>query len=146
MIFIEPEKCCYCYTCALACSFFNEGEFSPAMARIKVLESKKGHGIPLLCLQCPSHPCVEACPTGALRMEDGVVKVDEEACVGCGSCEQACPIGAIWVLEGKAVKCELCSANPPCVKYCPTGAIEITDLVEKVEESLRLIKALRRTP
>jgi len=140
---VDPKKCCYCYTCALACSFFNTGEFSPAKARVKILESKKGHGIPLLCLQCSAHPCVNACPTRALGLEEGVIKVNEEICVGCGSCEQACPIGAVWLQEGKAVKCELCSLDPPCVKYCPTEAIEITDSLEKVEESIRSIMALR---
>ena len=145
MLSVDPKKCCYCYTCVLACSFFNVGEFSPARAKIRVLESKEGHGIPLLCLQCPTHPCVDVCPTGALRLEDGVVKIEEEICVGCGNCQQACPIGAIWIFEEKAVKCELCSLNPPCVRYCPTGAIEMTNSLEKVEESMRLIKALRRT-
>ncbi|HIE23381.1 MAG TPA: 4Fe-4S dicluster domain-containing protein [Candidatus Korarchaeota archaeon] len=145
MLLVDPKRCCYCYECVLACSFFNEGIFSPAMARIKVLESKEGYGIPLICLQCSAHPCVDVCPTEALRLEGGIVKVKEEICIGCGTCEKACPIGAIWVFNGKAIKCELCSPNPPCAKYCPTGAIKTTDSPEKVEESIRFIMTLRRT-
>ena len=29
-------------------------------------------------------------------------KVNEEKCVGCGSCESACPVAAIIVEDGKA--------------------------------------------
>ncbi|HQL49289.1 MAG TPA: RnfABCDGE type electron transport complex subunit B, partial [Holophaga sp.] len=35
--------------------------------------------------------CVRACPFDALHMVDGVARVDEEACTGCGKCVKACP-------------------------------------------------------
>jgi len=51
--------------------------------------------------------------------------VDEDKCTGCGICEQACPFGAIKIVEKIAIigdECTLCGA---CVQVCNTGAISI---------------------
>ncbi|MCI5191109.1 MAG: hypothetical protein D3905_15250, partial [Candidatus Electrothrix sp. AS4_5] len=37
--------------------------------------------------------CIYICPTGAADTEDG--KIDEEKCIGCGRCVDACVIGAL---------------------------------------------------
>ncbi len=39
--------------------------------------------------------CLEVCPAGALRSEDGMIQVQPELCHGCGTCVMACPTGAI---------------------------------------------------
>lgn len=39
--------------------------------------------------------CVEACPTGAIRVMDGVAHIDPALCRGCEVCRTACPTGAI---------------------------------------------------
>ena len=44
--------------------------------------------------------CVEACPTGALRLADGAWSLDAGACVFCGACARACPRGAIRLGTG----------------------------------------------
>ena len=51
---------------------------------------------PKSCLHCEDAPCVTVCPTGASykRVEDGIVLVDEDICIGCGLCAWACPYGA----------------------------------------------------
>ena len=124
-------------SCALACSFENTGSFNPAKARIKVFESRKGYGVPVLCVQCGK--CVEACPSNAIRLND-TVTIDLELCVGCGSCVEACPIKAVWLLNGKAVKCSVCSENPPCVKYCPRNALTLKEL--SLEEASKVLSVL----
>lgn len=52
--------------------------------------------------------------------------VDKETCTGCEACVDACPTGAIEMQDGKAVvnedECTDCGA---CVDECPTGAIEL---------------------
>lgn len=41
-----------------------------------------------LCINCGA--CVPGCPAGALRMEDGLVRFDPTACVGCDCCIHTC--------------------------------------------------------
>jgi len=48
--------------------------------------------------------CVEACPAGAVALVDGRARVDEEKCTGCRACVDACPEGAIQpVIQGELV-------------------------------------------
>jgi len=42
--------------------------------------------------------CVEACPNGALAIVDGKSRVDERACILCGYCSPVCPEFAIRVI------------------------------------------------
>ena len=39
--------------------------------------------------------CVDACPRGALSVQDGLVRLNREACDCCGLCETACWYGAL---------------------------------------------------
>ena len=39
--------------------------------------------------------CERACPVGAVAVENGVAVVNADACIDCGACEGACPTGAI---------------------------------------------------
>jgi heterodisulfide reductase subunit A len=45
--------------------------------------------------------CEEVCPFGALSRDAGVMTVNEVICKGCGSCRSACPSGAIFVMHFK---------------------------------------------
>jgi ferredoxin len=39
--------------------------------------------------------CVEACPAGAIALVNGLAHLDQTVCADCGSCASACPQGAI---------------------------------------------------
>jgi NAD-dependent dihydropyrimidine dehydrogenase PreA subunit len=39
--------------------------------------------------------CVDACPTGAISLEQQVARVDGERCTDCGACLETCQYGAI---------------------------------------------------
>ena len=87
------------------------------------------------CVQCPQPRCVEVCPKEARirRESDGIVFIREEACVGCGACQKACPHHLIWVdpRKRKSVKCDQCKdrldagLDTACVTVCPTGALKL---------------------
>ena len=54
-----------------------------------------------------------------------IINIDEEKCVGCGMCAEACHEGAIEMVNGKAklVKENFCDGFGDCLPACPTGAI-----------------------
>lgn len=56
------------------------------------------------------------------------LKLDPEACVGCGACETVCPHGVIAVTEKKAavVDRDGCIECGACATNCPTNAIQVT--------------------
>lgn len=43
--------------------------------------------------------CVESCPTGAIRLNNGITILDQAACTQCQACVDACPVGAITAVE-----------------------------------------------
>ncbi len=38
--------------------------------------------------------CADACPVGAITEGDGKYVIDADACLDCGSCAETCPVGA----------------------------------------------------
>ena len=63
------------------------------------------------CQGCLEHPCIEVCPKDAIHMEQGRSVIDEEKCIRCGKCLDACPYNAIVKQER------------PCAKACGMHAI-----------------------
>ncbi len=95
--------------------------------RIKI-EELDNISFAVSCRHCKSPICLKSCISGAISMEDGVIKIDKEKCVGCFTCVLVCPYGAVMPSEqGAMQKCELCVMNsngtPACVEGCPNKAI-----------------------
>lgn len=54
-----------------------------------------------------------------------IIKIDENACNGCGICADACHEGAIGIIDGKAklLREDYCDGLGDCLPACPMGAI-----------------------
>jgi ferredoxin len=53
------------------------------------------------------------------------VKIDQDACTGCGACAEICPADAITVDDVAKVDSELCTECGACVEECPVEAITL---------------------
>lgn len=87
------------------------------------------------CSHCTEAACIEVCPVEPKAMTRhplfGTVYVDQERCIGCGACQEACPFQVPHVDEelSKSRKCTGCYDRvendllPACATTCPTKAI-----------------------
>ncbi len=54
------------------------------------------------------------------------ILIDQEQCNGCGSCLDACNVGAIDLVDRKAeVDQSLCTSCGNCIEVCPMQAIQL---------------------
>ncbi|ABB14181.1 molybdopterin oxidoreductase, iron-sulfur binding subunit [Carboxydothermus hydrogenoformans Z-2901] len=97
---IDLQKCIGCDTCTVACKA--ENRTPPGISYNVVIEEEKGifpnvtkiH-IPRPCMQCDRPACVQVCPVKATyKMENGIVAIDYDRCIGCRYCVVSCPYGA----------------------------------------------------
>ena len=108
------------------------------------------------CMHCTEASCEQVCPTGAIsHQEGGMVIIDQEWCIGCGYCVQACPYHVPHKDEalGTARKCVLCTApglnrldeglEPACVTTCPPKALEFGDRSQLLNVGRSRIQALK---
>ena len=175
---IQVNKCIGCGKCAEACKVENDVPREPFYYRTWVeryiidsnlkatVDSPDGgmrsfpspgeerdilrsFFVPKLCNQCDNPPCVQVCPVGAtFKTEDGVILVDNDYCVGCRYCIQACPYGARYFHPETrtADKCTFCYHRitkgllPACVEVCPTQARVFGELRARTSPLRRMMR------
>jgi len=139
---IDLDRCVRCDDCVRACASTHGG--NPRFLR---------HGsiadhwmVANACMHCADPVCMIGCPTGAIHrsIEGGMVIINDDTCIGCGTCAASCPYDNIRLVEirnnagdlvqdaethlpiQKATKCDLCVGNiggPACVRACPHDAL-----------------------
>ncbi len=180
---IDLDTCVGCHACVISCKEWNTSAYGAPLSdqdpygaepsgaflnRIHTFEivpeggeiiGQEGEArvvhFPKSCLHCEDAPCVTVCPTGASykRVEDGIVLVDEDKCIGCGLCAWACAYGAreVDIAAGVMKKCTLCVDRiynerleeidrvPSCVRTCPAGARHFGDLGDPTSDVSLLV-------
>ena len=164
VIIVSIEKCVGCHSCELACALAHTeaGELIKAIqngekpgTRIAI-EVHGNKPVPLHCHHCEVATCMMVCPSGAIHRKAvrEPVLVNQDKCIGCHMCVQACPFGMMMInASGKGVlKCDLCinrleeGMDPACVVACPTKAvIFIEDSAVSKEKREHIAKCLVQT-
>ena len=72
-----------------------------------------------------------------------IIKIDEDKCIGCGLCADACHEGAIGMVDGKAklLREDYCDGLGDCLPACPTGAITFEEREAPAYDEAAVLKA-----
>ncbi len=183
---VDLRRCVGCRTCTISCKSEFNVPLGRWRAVIKTVDwgtypDNRRAFVPRLCNHCAGEaekgepPCVEKCPensrgermkmgnvryrTGATyKRPDGMILVDNQYCIGCYKCIDACPYGVRYIDPAVKLKrddkendfgvgkCSFCDhrvengIEPSCVQACPHGARSFGDMNDPNSNVSKLIK------
>ncbi len=147
-LMVNTDDCVGCNACEVACKQEHNLPVGPRWIRVYSDSPREIEGklqlryIVTHCMHCSCPPCKDVCPVETItKREDGIVLINEELCIGCKDCIEACPLGVMQFDEEKEVaqKCDLCvdrldrGSPPACVAVCPSHCIYFGDTKEITE-------------
>lgn len=104
---IDLQKCAGCGCCTVGCKAENNTRnrangqsynWSDLLNKTEGTFPNVRHTtMPVLCNHCTEAPCVAECPVtpkAMFKAEDGTTLHNQERCIGCRSCQMACPYSA----------------------------------------------------
>ncbi|RCX32165.1 4Fe-4S dicluster domain-containing protein [Thioalbus denitrificans] len=168
---IDLNTCVGCNACMAACAMENQTPVWKDRWRTYVHDKEIGTAeevhrrfFPRLCNHCDNPPCLTVCPTGATyQLDNGIVLVDDELCMGCRACAMACPYDARYEVTFADIergrdfygslererpsmdKCTFCAhrveqgLEPACVQTCVGSARMFGDLHDPEDPVARLV-------
>ncbi|HIB30202.1 MAG TPA: 4Fe-4S dicluster domain-containing protein [Candidatus Marinimicrobia bacterium] len=160
---IDNRLCIGCHACTVACKSEHDIPIGVNRTHVKYIEKGEFPNNTRefsvhRCNHCADAPCVEICPTTALYTRvDGIVDFDNDRCIGCKSCMQACPYDALYIDPdtNTAAKCNYCAHRldggyePACVIVCPVEAIisgDLDDTHSKIAQLVATEETMTRKP
>lgn len=62
-------------------------------------------------------------------MKRNIIEINEDKCIGCGLCVNACHQGALQLVDGKAklISDSYCDGLGKCLPACPVDALKVTE-------------------
>lgn len=179
----DPTLCIGCLTCEVICSQVHLEQGLSDVPRIRIYNNPNTVIDPVItgaygdrgqyhqspCLMCPDAPCHYVCPADALPVEPntGARIIDEDKCIACGRCVEACPFPTPPESEATSdlglaqtsritydpvkdvyTKCDLCfwrPEGPACVERCPVNVRIRQGLIESDRLCLDAPAATRET-
>ena len=150
---LDSDNCIGCHACTVACKSEHDVPLGVNRTWVKYIETGEFPDVSrkftvMRCNQCDDAPCMTICPTSALfRADNGVVDFQDDNCIGCKSCMNACPYDALYInpATNTAHKCNMCNhrvevgLEPSCQIVCPTEAIIIGDLDDPTSKIRQLM-------
>ena len=113
------------------------------------------------CFHCADANCLTVCPEKAIMKKDDWTVIDQDKCIGCGACVNACiydvpriseinhvnDAGQKILKRDKSHKCNACTLNtrdiPACVSVCPPGALLFDYRLKMIKYAQDRVKELK---
>lgn len=159
-VLFSKGNCLSCHQCEMACATQHSlsGNIYSAISEPVTPQSRifveadesDVVSFPNKCRHCNPAPCINSCPSGALkRLSDSqTVIIDENKCISCRNCLINCPFGVIIFRKSNkctnsrlvSIKCDECidrtknSLVPACVEACKSGALQYGEIDELIKE------------
>lgn len=153
---IDLDRCIGCRACQISCKQENGVSLGACRNEVKqigpvgIYPDIQMYFLPAMCQHCENPTCAAVCPTGACYVDsaDGVVRIDRNVCIGCRTCENACPYKANTFNNELRVmdKCNICESlrnigeKPACVKNCAGRALHVGDINDPDSDVSKLLR------